>query len=78
MNASFVNENGEDNTSLGATGKVYLLIQPAASDPQIGEKLSEAMPEYFKLMPDKSVMIEYRYALGLFMPLKNALVVISP
>ena len=67
MNASFVNENGEDNTSLGATGKVYLLIQPAASDPQIGEKLSEAMPEYFKLMPDKSVMIEYRYALGLFM-----------
>ena len=67
MNASFVNENGEDNTSLGATGKVYLLIQPAASDPQIGEKLSEAMPEYFKLVPDKSVMIEYRYALGLFM-----------
>ena len=70
MNVSIVDSSGETVTSIAESeGDLLLHIKPAAADPlDLGVKLNKMMPDVFTLKGDKSVTIEWRMAVRLFLP----------
>ena len=70
MNVSIVDSSGETVTSIAESeGDLLLHIKPAAADPlDLGVKLDKMMPDVFTLKGDKSVTIEWRMAVRLFLP----------